>query len=212
MTKKTHYDHQDVEILNTEILHKDVFQLSRYHVRYRTFQGDWSEPVRRDCLIRGSAVAIVLYDPAADATVLVEQFRIGALNDPETPWLQEIPAGMIEPGENPETVAYRETEEETGCRILAIEQFYESWASPGCSSEKVTFYCGIIDTRGVGGIHGLASEGENIRVEVLPVSEIPIELENKRFRNGLTLIGLQWLLLNRERLQEQYGGLIQNGH
>lgn len=64
----------------------------------------------------------------------VEQFRIAALKE-----LLELPAGKIEPDEDPQVAAERELREETGMaagRILPIGEFY---MSPGYANEYM--YC-----------------------------------------------------------------------
>ena len=57
---------------------------------------------------------------------------------------------------------------------------------------------------GAGGIHGVADEGEDIRVVVQPVSAIESLLQSGRVDNAASLITLQWLLLNREALDREW--------
>ena len=45
------------------------------------------------------AVAVLPYDPVADAVLLIEQFRIGTMLDLRSPWSLEPIAGIIEAGE-----------------------------------------------------------------------------------------------------------------
>jgi ADP-ribose pyrophosphatase len=61
-------------------------------------------------------------------------------------------------------------------------------------------YCGIIDSTGVGGIHGLAEENEDIRVELLDADLAYQRVRNGTIKSSATIIALQWLELNEQRL------------
>jgi hypothetical protein len=89
----------------------------------------------------------LLYDPARDRVVLLEQFRVGALEFPGGPWLLEIVAGIMDdPDETTEEVARRETVEEAGCEILELIPICHYLVSPGGTSESITLFCGRVDT------------------------------------------------------------------
>ena len=158
----------------------------------------------REVFERGQTVAVLPYDPLADAVVLIEQFRIGAYAAGLDPWLTEVVAGTIEAGEEAEDVARREVLEEAGCQVTALERIGTFLLSSGASSETTAMYCGRIDSRGVGGIHGLAHEGEDILVGVVPADEAIARVANGVISNGYAVIPLQWLALNRERLQKKW--------
>ena len=66
-------------------------------------------------------------------------------------------------------------------------------------------FCALVDSRGVGGIHGLAEEGEDIRVQVLSLAEARQALSDGRLDNAASIIALQWLLLNGQHVREQAG-------
>jgi ADP-ribose pyrophosphatase len=149
-------------------------------------------------------VAVIPYDPVQDAVVLIEQFRVGALKDKADPWLLEIVAGAVEPGESPPQVAHRETMEEAGCLINHLIRINEFYTTPGVSTEKITLYCGIVDTTEVGGFHGLAEEDEDIRVEVVSFDSAWAMLENGLIDSAIPIVALQWLAMNRERLQQEF--------
>ena len=76
--------------------------------------------------------------------------------------------------------------------------------SPGGSNERLQVFVGQADLSGAGGIHGVADEGEDIRVVVQPVSAIESLLQSGRVDNAASLITLQWLLLNREALDREW--------
>src|SRR4029077_4726641 len=158
----------NVEIIDKTLRYKGFFEIVRYRFRHRLFAGGWSGEIEREVFERGHAVAVLPYDPAADAVVLIEQFRIGAFVGGMAPWQTEIVAGIIEAGETPEDVARREAEEEAGAAIGALIPICRYLVSPGGASESVQLYCGRVDSKGLGGIHGLPQEHEDIRVEVRP--------------------------------------------
>lgn len=195
----------DVEIRERETLFDGFFKLSRYTLRHRLFGGGWSDTMRRERFERGNAVVLLPYDPVNDRVVLIEQFRIGALEDPRGPWLVEFVAGMVEAGEAAEEVARREAEEEAGIRPGRLEFVQDYYVSPGGNSEGIRIYCGEVDSTGVGGIHGLDAEHEDIRVFTAPFDDAWALVETGRIDSAAPIIGMQWLAMNRERLRRQWG-------
>jgi len=189
------------ELLDKSERYSGFFRINRYRLRHRLFAGGWSGEIEREVFERGHAVGVLPYDPVADSVVLIEQFRIGALVAGMSPWLIEVVAGIVEEGETPEEVARRESLEEAGLEILALMPMCRYLVSPGGSSESVRLYCGRVDSRGAGGIHGLAEEHEDIRVDLMPYGEAIRLLEEGRITNSVSLIALQWLALHRERVR-----------
>lgn len=192
------------EVLQRERLFKSYLALDSVTVRHRLHAGGMSQPIRRDLLVRGPAVAVLLYDPDRDEVALIEQFRVGALAAGMSPWVIEIVAGMIDPGESPRAVALRECAEEAGARPDALVRVCRQLASPGCTDETVEIFLGRVDTRGLGGVHGLRDEGEDIRVLVMPRAEAIAACGDGRIANAITLIALQWLELNRTTLATRW--------
>ena len=196
------FGRDDVEVVARQDLYRGFFRAEAVQLRHRLFRtGEWSEPMRREILYRGEAVGVVLYDPARDEVALVEQFRLGALDEPQGPWRLEVVAGMVEPGETPLDVARRELVEEAGIEQVELSYIGNYLASPGGCDEKLHLYCGLCDLTGVGGIFGLPEEHEDIKVHVLAADEVFAALYTARCNNPAALIGLQWLQLNRERLR-----------
>jgi ADP-ribose pyrophosphatase len=192
----------NIEILDKTLRYKGFFEIVSYRFRHRLFAGGWSGEIQREVFERGHAVGVLPYDPAADALVLIEQFRIGALVAGLEPWQTEIVAGIIEPGEAPEDVARREAMEEAGAAIGPLMPVCRYVVSPGGASESVQVFCGRVDSEGLGGIHGLPEENEDIRVEVHSFAAAMAALDAGKITNAVTIIALQWLALNRARLRE----------
>lgn len=196
------------EVLDKSIAYSGFFRMEKYRLRHQLFAGGWGPEISRECLERGHAVAVLPYDPDRDQVVMLEQFRIGALEAPDGPWLLEIVAGIIGPGESKLDVARREAMEEAGCELLDIVPIGEYLISPGGTSESITLYCGRVNAAGIGGVHGLAEEHEDIRVQVLPTHEAMNLLHGGHILSATPLIALQWLALNRELLRARWGQVL----
>ena len=193
------------EVLDKEIVYKGFFRVEKYRLKHTLFGGGWSAEITRELFMRGSCVAVLLYDPHADKVVLIEQFRTGAILNPEKAWLVEIVAGAIEEGENAEDVAYRESLEEAGCEIDQLIVINEFYTTPGGSSEWITLFCGKVDSTQVGGIHGLDHEDEDILVCAVDFNQAYLMLENGEIESAIPIIAIQWLALNRQKLKQQWG-------
>lgn len=188
------------KLLNTESKYSGFFNIDLCHIRHETYKGGEIE-VQRELFHRGDAVAVLLYDPSKDKIVLIEQFRVGALEDESGPWLLEIVAGVIEQGESIIEVARRECKEEAGIDVHSFETVHSFYSSPGGCSEKIHILCALIDSEGVEGVHGLEDEGEDIKVLVIDYTELHDLLLSQQISSAIPLVALQWLQLNRERLQ-----------
>jgi len=194
----------DVEVVERLTTYQGYFRIERYRLRHKLFAGGWTGEVMRELFERGHAAAVLPYDPVRDTVALVEQFRIGAYAAGRPPWVIEIVAGIIEPGETAEGVVRREAVEEAGVTLGALEPVYRVLASPGGTSETCAIYCGRADLGQAGGIFGLAEEHENIRVLVMPAEEAFKLLADGRVENATAIIALQYLALNRDRLRRQW--------
>ena len=179
------------------------FRVDRLHIRHELFAGGYAQ-IRRECLERGNAAAVIQYDPVRDEVVMVEQFRVGGIGSAGGPWMIEVVAGIVEPGETPEAVVQREAVEESGCAVSEVEFVSEFVLSPGGCSERIFLYCGRVDAGEAGGIHGLADEGEDIRVLSVAFDEAMGWLREGRITSGISIIALQWLALNRNDLRARW--------
>jgi ADP-ribose pyrophosphatase len=192
------------EILDKEILYNGFFRMEKYRLKHTLYAGGWSAEISRELFVRGSCVAVLLYDPHTDQVVLIEQFRAGAIIQPDRAWLVEIVAGAIEEGETAVEVAYRESIEEAGCEIQELMVINEFYTTPGGASERITLFCGKIDSTQVGGIHGLDHEDEDIFVRAVDFKDAYVMLENNEIESAIPIIALQWLALNKDKLQKQW--------
>jgi len=196
----------DVEVLSRTVPHAGFLTVQHYQLRHRLFGGGWTPSLDREVCVRGAAAGLLPYDPDRDAVVLVEQFRMGPFVAGEAPWMTEIVAGVIEPGETPETVAARECIEESGCTVTALLPIARYFPSPGGLSEHVHLFCGRVDSRQASLTAGLADDHEDIRVRVVPWRAARAGLARGTYGNAATLLALQWLTLNRSRVRRAWLG------
>ena len=187
-----------VELIEKTRPHDGYFKMDRYILRHSQFAGGMGEPVSREILQRGHAACVLPYDPVRDEIVLIEQFRPGcyAADDPD-PWMIEVVAGVIDPGETAENVCIREAEEEAGIMIGPPVHLGTQYMSPGCSSETIALYAASCDATHAKGVHGLAHEGEDIRVFTAPAEDVFAMVTDGRIRNAMT--GMAVLLFEKRR-------------
>ena len=199
--------HPDLRITGHEIAFRRHLRLDVFRFHHRLYSGDWSGERVYDVVRRGGAVAVLLYDPARDAVVLVEQFRLPPLLAGYSPWIVEVVAGLLDhENESEDEVARRETAEEAGLEtigeLIPIQRYVPM---PGNSDETVALFCGRVDASRADGVHGLADEHEDIRVVVKPLSELEAMLDAGQIDTGHTLICLYWLLRHRAEVRRRWG-------
>jgi len=117
----------------------------------------------------------------------------------------------MEPGELPEDVARREAAEEGGLAVRRIEPIARFFATPSKSSELTHLFCREVDALGAGGVHGLAHEGEDIRVIPMPAEEAFSLLESGRIDSAWPMIALMWLRTHCQRLRWAWAGQASDG-
>jgi len=194
---------QDVEIISKETLFKGFFSMIKYRFRHKLFEGGWSQPIEREMFERGHAAAMLPYDPVTDQVVIIEQIRVGALEH-ASPWQMEIVAGIIDSDETAEDVVRREAVEEAGIEVANLEKVTSYYPSSGGCSEMLDVYVGKVDASTAQGVHGLDYEGEDIKVHVISREEAYEWVLNGKFENGASIIALQWLQLNYQRLRSEW--------
>lgn len=193
------YGKDDLQILKKKPLYKGFFQCNKYTLKHKLFSGGWSPEIQREMFERGHAAAVLPYDIKNDTVVLIEQFRLGAIETQQSPWLFELIAGIIEPGEQSIEVIKREAEEEAGLTIQSSQFIMNCLLSPGGSTEHVDIFIGGVDSSQAGGLHGLATEGEDIRVHVLPRETAYQWVLEGKINNSATVIALLWLQINKDK-------------
>lgn len=204
------FDDKDVEIISRSLEHDGFLRIEHLQLRHRLFSGAWSEVFMRELQLKDPAVGVLLFDPDRDALLLVRQFRVGMFSDASghgdeaLGWPLEIVAGMVGSTEQFEEVAIRESKEESNCVPTDLIKICEYYNSPGGSNEKIILFCGRIDSRNAGGVHGLIEEHEDIEVQVRSYADAMGLIDSGEINNAMTIIALQWLQLHRQELLDSW--------
>ena len=160
-----------------------IFSVSTGHV----LLDDGSE-ARRDIIEHHGGTAIV--PVLGDNVLLIRQFRISIERE-----LLELPAGRLEPNENPLDCAARELEEEIGYRANKLIPIASYFASVGNSNERMYLFLAL-DLEKTG--RRLEAD-ERIREVVMSLEMVKGKLVNQEFEDSKTIIGLREALAYLER-------------
>lgn len=167
---------------------KIVFDGRRIRVAVETVALPTGASAEREIVLHPGAVTIVpMVD--ADHVCLVRNYRHAAA---ET--LLELPAGTLEPGENPDDTAIRELAEETGYRAGRCRRLIDFFMSPGILSERMVLY--LAEDLVPGTLH--LDEGEEIEPEVVPWREAVRWVMEGKIRDSKSIVGILYC----ERLRQ----------
>ncbi|WP_239469897.1 NUDIX domain-containing protein [Archangium violaceum] len=181
-----------VRIADVRVLSSDWYVLRKVTFDYRRSDGTWSRQ-SREAYDRGNGATVLLHDASRGTVLLTRQFRLPAyVNGHPDGMLIEAPAGLLD-GEHPEAAIRREVEEETGVRIGEVRPVFEVFMSPGSVTERLHFFAAPYtrDARASNG-GGLASEGEDIQVLELPLTEALRMIDAGEIIDAKTILLLQW--------------------
>jgi ADP-ribose pyrophosphatase len=201
--------HPDVAIESEQRVWSGRFPLDVVKFRHRRFDGAMSGTRTWELWRRGRAAALLPYDPAADAVVLIEQFRFPALAAGVDPTLVELPAGLCEENEDPADTIRREMQEEMNLTADRIERIGGFLLTPGGADELCHLYIGrvtapSVDGEGIAGYGGEASENEDIRVRVWSAEDAIQLAFAGYFNNVITAISLFWLASRRDEIRNKW--------
>jgi ADP-ribose pyrophosphatase len=156
----------------------------------------------QDILRAGPAAAVLPLDPVRHEIVLLRQFRVAAHVANGKGDLVEIVAGHVEAHETPAETARRECVEEIGLVPSPLIELFSYFTSPGLLDEETTMFLGIVDASRLAQLGGLAGEGEKLHLMRVHIDGALAALADRRVQNGPLIIALQWLALNRARLDQ----------
>ena len=176
-----------------ETLFDEFFEVRRSILQFERFDGSMSPEVTRYSFSKWDAVAILVYHKDRDAYILVKQMRYPPTHHGINPWMTEIVAGGITPGEDEEDAAYREVIEEVGYHPLTIERIMRFYVSPGIMSERITlFYAEVDESCKVNDGGGLLDEDEDIELIWVPRSEALQWIANQEIGDSKTIVAMLW--------------------
>ena len=136
----------------------------------------------REVVMHKSAVTVLPVHSDGKIS-LVRQYRHAVDED-----LYEIPAGLIEPGEDPSETAVRELQEEIGYKPGTIEKIFEFYTSPGYSTERIIFFYATDLTPSK-----LAEDDdEYIKVYDFTLEEIKSMIRSGDIKDGKTIMAYCW--------------------
>ncbi|MCU7695634.1 NUDIX domain-containing protein [Acinetobacter sp. AYS6] len=194
IVERPSYTSKDVEVTSRESLFRGFIQVEKVSLRHRLFnQPEYTPILQRELVHRPEAAGVLLYNDQRQQFALIEQFRVGAINDAYSPWQLEIIAGVLDGDETPESCIRRETLEESGCTIQHVQHLFSFYPSAGACSEVFHLYAAETDLPTEGGVFGMPDEGENILLHLFDYSEISTLLSQGRLRNAPVIMALQWL-------------------
>jgi len=151
---------------------------------------------KREVIDHGEAAVVLVVDRKRGVAILARQWRAGLLGGSTDPYLLEACAGILDPGETPETAARREAEEELGLTIGALRSLGSVVPSAGTLTERMHLFVAELsgaEKRGNGG--GNPHEGENIEVVEIPLPELFEMARQDKIEDAKTLIIVQRLML-----------------
>lgn len=176
-------------LLERETIYRSFFTIEAYQLQ-RISDG---EPFTRYVVQRPDATVILLYNRDSDCLYFVKQLRAPALQREDDPYLMELPAGVLEPGEEPKETIIREAREETGFFVADPEFIHAFYASPGTFSEKIyAFYATVRNQDQVEAGGGLRNEAEDIELKPIPRQNVYQQMDNGDFIDAKTVLCLNW--------------------
>lgn len=188
------YTKDDVNIESCEPAFQGFVQVERVRLRHRLYNTtEYTPIIQRELVRRKEAAGVLIYNDEQQKFALIEQFRVGAMKDPISPWQLEIIAGVLDGDESPESCIRRESLEESGCELDQIDLLFSFYPSAGACDEIFHLYVAQAELPDTGGIFGMPDEGENIKLHIIDYSDITTLLHSKRLCNAPVLMALQWL-------------------
>ena len=152
----------------------------------------------REIIDHGDVAAVLPVDRQRRTVLLARQWRAPLLAREADPYVLEVCAGIIDPGETPAETAIREAQEELGVRLSAVEPVAEILSSPGTMMEVVhLFLANYTQADRVSDGGGLDHEGETIEVIEMGFDDFFAFVRDDQPVDAKTLILAQHLLLGK---------------
>jgi len=181
-----------VEILKEETPFKEFFHVRKARLKFEKFDGTMSPEVVRYSFSKWDAVAALVYHRTEDAFILVKQMRYPPTHHGIDPWMTEIVAGGISPGEDEQDAAAREIMEETGYQPLLLERLMKFYVSPGIMSERIAlFYAEVDESSKMHNGGGVLDEDEDIELVWVPRKDAMNWMEQQTVGDAKTIIAIQ---------------------
>jgi ADP-ribose pyrophosphatase len=191
--------HHDVALSSPQVLVQGFRTYEHYQLSLVTADGAEVQH-KRDVLRTGRTVGVLPIDPERGEVVLIRQFRLAAHLATGKGEMIEVVAGYVDGDEHPSAAARRECMEEIGVAPRMLLKLFSFMPAPGVLDEYATLFLATIDASEVPERAGLASEAEHTHPIRLKIDTALAALTQGTVCNGYLLLALQWLALNRGRL------------
>ncbi|MDT2084200.1 MAG: NUDIX domain-containing protein [Planktomarina sp.] len=193
----------DIEVHSRHRPYINFFAVEEAVISVPKFSGGKMKNLKRAGFVGADAAIVLPYDPKTDRVLLIEQFRFGPfLRDDPNPWMMEPIAGRIDPKEEPEQTAYRESLEEAGLVLYEVFKVHSGYASPGASTDYFHIFIGLADIEQNSAIlGGLPGEAEDIKGHVMSFEEFFAMLQAGELPVSPLALAGYWLASNRPRLR-----------
>jgi GDP-mannose pyrophosphatase NudK len=190
-----HMQSHNVKITKTEVLSDNWYILKKITYEFLKGNGTW-QTQSREAYDRGNGATILLYNKEFKTVILTRQFRLPTfINGNETGMLIEACAGLLDK-DHPEDCIKRETEEETGYKILEVDSVFEAYMSPGSVTEILYFFIGeYVKSMKISNGGGIEDEQEEIEVLELPIDKALQMIDSREIMDGKTIMLLQHIRL-----------------
>jgi ADP-ribose pyrophosphatase len=190
----------DLKVLKHDVVHRGkVFDLIVDQIEYPS----GNRGIREVAHHPGGSVAVPLF--ADGKVLLVRQFRY-----PFGLYTLEVPAGKLNPGEDPELAAVRELEEETGYLAGRMEKLTAIYTTPGFCDEVLHIYLATGLTLSPAG-HRREEGEQTMTLEILTLDEAIAMIDRMQIVDSKTIVGL---MMTHRRLSGKSGasGQRQDSH
>ena len=168
-----------------QLIEKTVTKNYVYHGKIIKVRNDDAllpdgNPCKREVIEHSGGACVLCVLP--QGVLMVKQYRY-AYGE----CLYEIPAGKLEPGEDPMAAAKRELEEEGGVIAGELKLLQVIYPTPGYTNEKIYLY--EASNCQFGNAH--LDEDEFLTAEFIPLDKAKAMLINGEFKDSKTIIALQ---------------------
>jgi ADP-ribose pyrophosphatase len=181
----------DLKLIKHDVVHRGkVFDLIVDQIEYPS----GNRGIREVAHHPGGAVAVPVFSDGK--VLLVRQFRY-----PFGLYTLEVPAGKLNPGEDPEPAAVRELEEETGYLAGKMEKLTAIYTTPGFCDEVLHIYLATDLTLSPAG-HRREEGEQTMTLEIMPLEEAIAMIERMEIVDSKTIAGI---LLAERKLRETRG-------
>ena len=190
-----------VKFFKKELLYNNLFKLEKYSLSFLKFNGKYSKPISRVQWVVGNVCAAIVYDSSSKDIILINQFRLPTMNsEKDSGWLTEIVAGICEKGETLEETITREMIEEIGYKPKKLFKICDAHVAPGSVKEYLSiFFAEVSDETKVSDGGGI-DYGEDIKILRFNFEEIYNLYMNGEIFDAKTIIAIQWLVINKNKI------------